>query len=82
MQDIYYPEIDQISLIMKETFYGITLVLKKYHLFTFWKINDVTKESPYFTKIKYILLIHSQEEHIFGIQHNHVDQKKATTLYN
>ena len=48
MQDICYPEKDQISLIMKETSYGITLVPKKYHLYTFLKINDVTKESPYF----------------------------------
>ena len=28
MQDIYCPKIDQISLIMKETFYGITLAPK------------------------------------------------------
>ena len=62
MQDIYYPEIDQISLIMKKTFYGITLVPKNYHLYTFLKINDVIKESQYSTKIKYFLLIHSQEE--------------------
>ena len=51
---------------MKEIFYGITLVPKKYHLYTFLKIKEVTKESPYSTKIKYILLIHSQDEHIFG----------------
>ena len=84
MQDIYYPEMDQISLIMNETSYGITLVPKKYHLYTFLKINDVTKESPYSTKIKYIFLIHSQDEQIFGIpfQQYHVDQKLATTLYN
>ena len=56
MQDIRYPEIDQILLIMKETFYSITLVPKKYHLYTFLKIKDVKKESPYSTKIKYILL--------------------------
>ena len=55
---------------------------KKFHLYTFLKINDATKESPYSTKIKYILLIHSQDEHIFGIQQYHVDQKTATTLYN
>ena len=65
MQDICYPEIDQILLIMKETVYGITLVPKKDHLYTFLKINDVTKESPYSTNVKYILLIHSQDEHIF-----------------
>ena len=52
MQDIYYPEIDQISLIMKETSYGITLVQKKYHLYTFLKANDVIKESHYSTKSK------------------------------
>ena len=43
MQDIYYPEIDQISLIMKETFYGLTLAPKKYHLCMFLKINGVIK---------------------------------------
>ena len=82
MQDICYPEIDQIFLIMKEMFYDITLVPKKYHPYTFLKIKDVTKESPYSTKIKYILLIHSQDEHIFGTQQYHVDQKIATTLFN
>ena len=82
MQDICYLEIDQILLIMNEIFYGITLVLKKYHFYTFLRIKDVTKESPYSTKIKYILLIHSQDEHIVEIQQCHVDQKTATTLYN
>ena len=82
MQDIYYPKIDQISLILKETSYGITLVPKKYHLYRFLQIIDVTKESQYSTKMKYILLMHSQEEHIFGIQQYHVEQKIATTLYN
>ena len=67
---------------MKETSYGITLAPKKYHLFIFLKINDVTKESQYSTKIKYILLIRFQEEIIFGIQQSHVDQKTATMLYN
>ena len=37
---------------------------------------------PIFYKKKYILLIHFQEELIFGIQHSHVDQKIATMLYN
>ena len=82
MQDICYAEIDHILLIMKETSDGITLLPKKYNLYTFLKIKDVTKESPYSTKIKYILLIHSQDEHIFGIQQYHVDQQIATTLYN
>ena len=67
---------------MKETSFGITLEPKKYHFYTFLKINDVSKESRYSTKIKYILLIHSQEEHIFGIQQYHVDQKIASMLYN
>ena len=67
MQDIYYPEMGQISLIRKETFYGITLVPKKSHLYTFLKINDVMEESQYSTKKKYFLLIHFQEELIFGI---------------
>ena len=82
MQDICYREIDQILWTMNEIFYGITLVPKKYHLYTFLKIKDVTKESPYSTKLKYILLIHSQDEHIFRTQQYHVDQKTATTLYN
>ena len=55
MQDIFYPEIDKNSLIIKETSDGITLVPKKYHLYTFLKITDVTKESQYSTKLKYIL---------------------------
>ena len=70
------------SLIIKETFYGFTLLPKKYHLYSFLKIKDVTKESPYSTKIKYFLLIHSQDENIFGTHQYHVDQKTATTLYN
>ena len=83
MQDIYYPEIDQISLVIKETSYGLTFVPKKYHLYTFLKINDNTKESQYSTKIKYILLIHFQEEHFFfGLQQYQVDQKIATMSYN
>ena len=41
------------------------------------------KRIPIFYKnIKYILLIHSQDEHIFGTQQYHVDQKTVTTLYN
>ena len=68
MQDIYYMDIDQTSCIMKETFYGITFVPKKYHLCMFLKKNDVIEESQYSTKIKYILLIHFHEGLIFGIQ--------------
>ena len=53
MQDIYHPETDQISLIMKETSYGITLVTKKPHLHMFSKIKDFMKVSLYSIK-KYI----------------------------
>ena len=51
---------------MKETFYSIKLVRKKYHLYTFVKIDDVIKESQYSTKIEYILIIHFQEEPFFS----------------
>ena len=77
MQDIYYPETDQISLIMKETFYAVTIIPRKYHLYMFLKTNDA-KDSQYSTKLKYILSKHSHEELKFGIQQSHVDQKIAT----
>ena len=38
------------------------------------------KRISIFYKKKYILLIHSQDEHIFGTQQYHVDQKTASTL--
>ena len=41
-------------------------------------IKDVTKESPYTTKIKYILLTRFLEEQIFGIRPSHVVLKIAT----
>ena len=44
----------------------------------FLKIKDVTKESLFSSKIKYILLTHFQYEHYFGIQPFHVDLKQAT----
>ena len=40
------------------------------------------KKYPYSTKIKYILPIHFQDEHIFGIPQPHVDQKIAAMSYN
>ena len=67
---------------MKETYYGFILALKKYHPYMFSKINVVKKDSPDSTKIKYILSIHFQDEHIFGIPQSHVDQKTATMSYN
>ena len=78
MQDIYCQETDQILLTTKQTYYVITLVPKKYHLYMFLKIKDALKESQYSTKRKYILLTHSLAELIFGIQQSHVDQKTAT----
>ena len=55
---------------------------KKYHHYMFLRTNVVTKETPYSTKIKYILLIHFQDEHFFRKSQPHVDQKIATTSYN
>ena len=56
-----------------------TRLLKKFQRYTFLKINDVTKKSQYTTKIKYILLIHSHDAHIVGIQLAHVVLKKTPT---
>ena len=47
----------------------------------FLKINVVIKESPYSTKIKYILSIQFQDELTFGIPQSDVDQKIATMSY-
>ena len=55
---------------------------KKYRHYMFLKINVVTNELRYSIKIKYILSIHFQDEHIFGIPQSHVYQKTATTSYN
>ena len=66
MLDIFCQEVDQIFL-TTENCYGITLVPKKYHLYMFLKLRDAIKESQHSTKIKYILLIHSPAELIFGI---------------
>ena len=41
------------------------LYLKKYHHYTFLKINDVIKESLSFIRIKYISWIHFHEETYF-----------------
>ena len=68
MQDFYCQVTDQILLNTKEIYYGITLVPKKYHLYMFLRTKDAIKEYQNSTKIKYILLIHSPEELIFGLQ--------------
>ena len=82
MQDIYYPEIDQTSLIMKATFYGIALAPRKYHPYTFLKINDVIKESQYSKKNKVYFVDTLSRRTSLRIQQSHVDQKKVTMLYN
>ena len=51
---------------------------KKYHFYIVSEDKGCYKESQYSTKTKYILLIHSPEDFIFGIQQSHVDQKIAT----
>ena len=50
LQDIHYPEIDQVSLIMKEIKFGFTLVQQKCHLCLFLKI--CYKRIPIFYKNK------------------------------
>ena len=51
MQDIFYPELDQILMIMKEFFYGITLVPKKYHFYTFLRLKDPHKNPHNYKRI-------------------------------
>ena len=80
MQDFYYPEIFQFSLNMKATFYGFTLVPKKYHLKMFLKVSDVIKESQFSAKIKYFLCIHFHAKLLFGLQQSHLDQKKSHNI--
>ena len=52
MQDIYYPVIDQNSLIMKETSYGITLVQKKVSILHVFEDKRCYKRIPIFYKNK------------------------------
>ena len=68
MQDFYCQVTDQILLNTKEIDYAITLVPKNYQLYMFLMTKEAIKESQNSTKIKYILLIHSPEELIFGIK--------------
>ena len=55
---------------------------KKYHHYMFLKTNVVSKEFQFSIKIKFILLVHFQDEHIFGIPQSHVDHKTAARSYN
>ena len=82
MQYFSYQAIDEISLIMKETYFGYTRLRKEYHQFMFLKIKDVIKEFLYYTKKKYNLSTQFLDEHFFGIQPSHVDLQIATMLYS
>ena len=77
MQNIYCQETDQILLTTKEIYYGTTPLPKMYHFYMYSKTKDAVRESQFSTKIKFISLIHSPSEVIFGIQQSHVDQKTA-----
>ena len=50
MKDIFCQEIDQVLMTTKEIYNSITHVRKKYHLYTFLNIKEVTKEFPYSTR--------------------------------
>ena len=76
MQDINYQEIVQNLLIMKEIWYYTCA--KKVSPFYVFEDKKCYKRTPIFFLKKYILMTHSQEELIFGMQPSHVDQKKAT----
>ena len=52
MQDICYPEIDQVFMIMKVTFYGITFVPKKVSPLYVFEDKRCYKRIPYFYKNK------------------------------
>ena len=52
MQEIYYQEIDQNLLTMKEIYYGITPVLKTYHHYTFFEDKQCNKRNSIFYKNK------------------------------
>ena len=43
----------------------------------FLKINAAIKEFLYFIKLRYILLTHFHDEHIFGMPQSHVDQNNS-----
>ena len=53
------------------------MILHLYQKISLLKIKDATKESPFSTKIKYILLTHFHKELIFGKQQSHVNQKNS-----
>ena len=62
---------------MKETFYGITNALKKFHHFMFLKIKVVTNVYLYFIKIKFISYLHYHDKPIQRIQLSLVYLKTA-----
>ena len=81
MQVIFCQGKDQISLTTKETYYGITHVRKKISPLYVFEDKKCYKEFPYSTKTKNNLLTRFLEEHCFGVQPSHVDQRVATMLY-
>ena len=78
MQDIYYPETDQISLTLKETFYGVTVVPKKVSPLYVFENKRCYKRIHIIYKNKVHLATHFHVELNFGIQQSQVNQKIAT----
>ena len=56
MQDIFYQVTDETLLTTKETYYGIILVPKKYHLYMFLKTKDAINAYQYSIKKKVQLI--------------------------
>ena len=76
MRDIYCQETDQTFLTRKKCIM-VLQIYQKSHLYMFVKTINAIIKYQNSTKIKYILLIHSVADFIFGIQQSHVDQKKS-----
>ena len=66
MQEIYYPKTDQTSFIMKEIFYGVTLLQKKYHLYLFFEDKRYYKTIPIFYKNKVHFIDTLSRRNFFG----------------
>ena len=77
MQNIYYQVTDQILLTMKETYYGLTLVPKKYHPYMFLKIKVAIKESQYSIKNEVHFVDTLSRGTYFWETETHVDQQSA-----
>ena len=75
---IYCAVTDQTLLTTKEIFLWCYSRTKKVSPLYVFEHKRCYKRIRIFYKKKYILLIHSPEELIFGIQQSHMDQKIAT----